>query len=421
MTTEQTHIVQEQQYGAYSSGEQEREITDLMLERALSTVGMEIPSRGDGWNTEATRDAIRHYAEAMGMDNPLYSDPEHASNTRWKGIIAPPTFYRTLARATKREWTPEELLRARDPLAGIHDWYAGTHTQWFRPMYVGDALTRRNFRGDYVEKRSEFTGRSVIAYNCTEAWNQRGELVVRVTSHSVRGARQRQWGERQKYAEIEPQTYAPEQLAEVDAAYERMELRGADPRYWDDVEIGEEVTPTVYGPLTISDMICFASANGSLMRGSRSHKFMYEHRKDHPRAFMVNSAGIPDIIEAVHWDSGLSQRTGNPMAYDYGDQRLAWMTHVLTNWISDDGWLLELDAQIRRFVYVGDTEYAKAKVTGKEIRNGQAIVQLDVWMEDQRGRITAPGRAEVMLPSREHGPIALPARFDDPPHGWYVT
>ena len=135
---------------------------------------------------------------------------------------------------------------------------------------------------------------------------------------------------------------------------------------------------------------------------------------------MVNRAGIPDIIEAVHWDDGLSQRTGNPLAYDYGPQRLSAMIHVMTNWMGDDGWLRMLDMQIRRFIYIGDTEWGKGRVIGKEIRNGEAIVQLEVWVEDQRGRITAPGNAEVMLPSRELGPVELPPKFESAPPGWYV-
>ena len=419
--TQQTesHIVANQGYGSYGSGEEERTITDEMMELAHSRVGAEQRVR-NGWNTEATRDAIRHFAECLGIDDPLYSDLEHASKTRWGGVIAPPHFYRTLGVAEQKEWTPEERERARDPMSGIHAWHAGEHIQWLHPVYAGDVLTPRSFQGDFVEKRSEFSGRSVLDYGCSEYWNQRGELVVRATGYGIRGGRQQEWGDRKKYADIEPQSYTAEDIAKIEADYDRMEIRGANPRYWEDVEVGEELTPTVYGPLTVSDMLSFASGHGILMRGSLAHKLAYEQRKKVPRAYMVNRAGIPDIIEAVHWDDGLSQRTGNPLAYDYGPQRLSAMIHVMTNWMGDDGWLRMLDMQIRRFVYVGDTEWGKGRVVGKEIRNGEAIVQIEVWVEDQRGRITAPGNAEVMLPSRELGPVELPPKFESAPPGWYV-
>ncbi len=414
-----SHIEKKQEYGAYSSGEEERQITELMLERRRDTVGLEMPSR-EGWMTEATRDGIRHYAQGMGIDDPLYSDPEYAKNTRWRGIIAPPMLHRRMSIAVEKHFTDEEKLKQRDALAGIHAWYAGEHVQWFRPVHVGDVLTARRFRGDCVEKKSAFAGRTVFDYNCHESWNQRGELVVKSTGYSIRGGRQRKWGERQKYATIEPQTYTAEDIERIDAEYERMEVRGSNPRYWEDVNVGDELTPTVYGPLTISDMLAFASGNGSLMKGSHAHILAYKQRKASPRSFFMNDAGIPDIIEAVHWDNGLSQRTGNPMAYDYGDQRVGWLCHVVTNWMGDDGWLKSLGSEFRRFIYIGDTVYAKGRVSNKEIRNNEARVEIDVWVEDQRGRITAPARAEVILPSRQLGPVQVPPVFEGPPPGWYV-
>ncbi|MSQ42262.1 MAG: acyl dehydratase [Dehalococcoidia bacterium] len=420
MVEQQPHIVGEQEYGTYVSGEEEREITDEMIALAKTRIGVESFRSRDGWNTEASRSAIRHYAHSLGMDNPLYSDPEYAAKTRWHGIVAPPTFSSTLGVAVKREVTPEQREQARDPLAGIHAWYAGTHTQFFRPIYIGDTLYRRNINGDYVEKRSEFTGRTVIDYGCIEASNQRGEMVQRSTGYSIRGGRQKKWGERQKYADIQPQTYTPEDIKKIEADYDRMEVRGANPRYWEDVQVGNELTPVVAGPLRLTDILAFASGSGLLMSGSDGFKLGYEQRKKIPRAWLVNRAGIPDVIEAVHWDHAISQRTGNPLAYDYGPQRTAIMTHVITNWMGDDGWLKMIDNQIRRFVYIGDTMWAKGRVTGKEQVNGESVVDLEVWVEDQRGRITAPGRAEVLLPSRERGPVAIPPTFASPPPGWYA-
>src|SRR5258708_3253967 len=61
------------------------------LAEARRLLGM--PIRVEQWNYEASRDAIRHYAWGIGDDNPLYCDPEYAVNTRWRGVIAPPTFF----------------------------------------------------------------------------------------------------------------------------------------------------------------------------------------------------------------------------------------------------------------------------------------------------------------------------------------
>jgi len=418
MVSQQPHVIQEQKYGTYASGDEEREITDELVELARSRVGAELRTR-DAWNTEASRSAIRHYAHSLGVDNPLYLNPEYAAQTRWQGIIAPPTFWTTLGIAPKREFTADERERARDPLAGIHGWYAGMNIQFIRPIHVGDTLTRRTMQGDFIEKQSAFSGRSIVDYACTEATNQRGELVIRSTARVVRGGRQKTWGERQKYADIEPQTYTPEDISRIDDDYARMEIRGANPRYWEDVNVGDELTPTVYGPLTVTSMMAFASGSGMAMIGSSAFKVAYDSRMKVPLSWIVNRAGIPDVIEAVHWDDGIAQRTGNPLAYDYGAARTAWMTHVITNWQGDDGWLRMIDTDIRRFVYIGDTVWAKGHVTGKRDVGGQAIVDIEVGVEDQRGRITAWCQAEVALPSRDSGPVRIPMSFESPPPGWY--
>ena len=36
------------------------------------------------------------------------------------------------------------------------------------------------------------------------------------------------------------------------------------------------------------------------------------------------------------------------------------------------------------------------------------MVDLELWAENQRGEVTAPGDATIILPSREHGPVVLP-------------
>ena len=44
-------------------------------------------------NQYCTTDLIRHYTDAIGdWRNPLWRNDEYARNTRWGGIIAPPTF-----------------------------------------------------------------------------------------------------------------------------------------------------------------------------------------------------------------------------------------------------------------------------------------------------------------------------------------
>ena len=399
-----------QHQGTMAEGE-ERELTDERIANARQRIGIEVPHTRP-FNEFATKDSIRHYAEGIGDINPLWVDEEYAEKTRWKGIIAPPSFYSSMGVSEKKTVTPEERELGRNGLQGLHGWYAGDRLEWFRPVYPGDRLTVKSFLEDLVEKRSQFSGRSVIGYNKNIYWNQRGELVLIHRSHGVTGGRQRQWGERQKYADIEPATYTPEEIARIDADYEGEEVRGSTPRYWEDVEVGEELPAVVKGPLTLTDIFNFNAGLGvEMYKGA--HRHAYEWRKRHPLGYSLNSHGIPDLIERVHWEDEASWKTGNPIAYDYGQQRKAWLCNVTSNWVGDDGWLWKQYNEFRRFVYVGDTSWVRGKVTGKYIQGEKCVVELDIWCEDQRGRNTAPGNATVLLPSREHGPVQTPVRPEE--------
>ena len=57
--------------------------------------------------------------------------------------------------------------------------------------------------------------------------------------------------------------------------------------------------------------------------------------------------------------------------------------------------------ECRRFNVYGDTQWLKGKVVGKHIENETPLVDLEIWAENQRGEVTAPGQATVILPSRD--------------------
>ena len=49
----------------------------------------------------------------------------------------------------------------------------------------------------------------------------------------------------------------------------------------------------------------------------------------------------------------------------------------------------------------GDTQWCKGKVTRKYVHDNAPLVDIEIWAENQRGEVTAPGHATVMLPSRD--------------------
>ena len=51
---------------------------------------------------------------------------------------------------------------------------------------------------------------------------------------------------------------------------------------------------------------------------------------------------------------------------------------------------------------------ARGRVARKYLHNGSPLVDVDIWAENQRGEVTAPGMATVQLPSR------------NPRHPWFT-
>jgi hypothetical protein len=57
---------------------------------------------------------------------------------------------------------------------------------------------------------------------------------------------------------------------------------------------------------------------------------------------------------------------------------------------------------------MGDTQWLRGTVVRKYLADGRPAVDLDLAAENQRGEVTTPGHATILLPSREHGAVRLP-------------
>jgi acyl dehydratase len=114
-----------------------------------------------------------------------------------------------------------------------------------------------------------------------------------------------------------------------------------------------------------------------------------------------NSYNIPDVPERVHWEDEMAQAVGTPAAYDYGPERVSWMSHLMTNWIGDDGWLSGLNAKIVRHNPVGDTLYLSGTVTKKYQKDGQAFVHCDLLAVNQDGERSCEAEAVALLPLKK--------------------
>jgi acyl dehydratase len=399
-------------------------LTDESFERSRARIG--IPLRiNPAHITEVNADASRHFCYGYGDDNPLYCDPEYGGKTRWGSLVAPPNFTYCMGESAAPELTPaQKRLLKGDPFAGLGSYQAAMEFEYYRPLLAGHRCRVIRAQVGVEDKPSRFGGRTAHVTHDFLYANGRGEIVtiqrgtwINAERHATRaraesrsesgadagagagsgaGAGAGSGGTRP--VSFEP--YTDEQLAEIDAAYDAEDRRGARPRYFEDVDVGEEIQPRVKGPLTVTDLIVWHIGWGMQLTPPGAFGIARKVRRKAPGLYPPNARNIPDTVQRLHWDGERARELGIATNYDYGGMRETWLTHALTDWMGDDGWLFKLRCEHRGFNYVGDTTWVRGTVVDKVQAEGRNEVHLEVGCWNQRGEQTTPGRAVVLLPSR---------------------
>ncbi len=367
-------------------------ITDEALDSLRKRIGVPIENTAEPWCYEATRDNIRHYAHGIGDDNPLWCDPAYAAKTRYGGIIALPSFLFATSRI---------VSGYVGGLPGVHAMWAGAEWTWHRPVLRNDTITTEASLKELIEHQTRFAGRAIQQIYRVKFFNQRGDEVAEAESWCFRTDRDEAREKGTKYAEVraKPQTaYTDDQLADIYKHYEDENVRGATPRYWEDVAVGEALPTMVKGPMTVTGFIAYAQGWGGLY--IRANKLAWKLVHAHPGLGIKNRFGILDCPERVHWEEEFALMVGAPGAYDYGPERCSWLTHHLTNWMGDDGFLRQATSRIRRHNPAGDTLFIRGHVTRKFAADGRYLVQIAQEARNQDGELSATGSGVVELPSR---------------------
>jgi acyl dehydratase len=152
--------------------------------------------------------------------------------------------------------------------------------------------------------------------------------------------------------------------------------------YWEDVKVGAEVTPLPKVATTL---------------------------------MLVKWAGASGDFNPLHYDEQFAASAGTGKPVVHGALKRQWLIHLMTDWIGDEGTLKKFSCQYRAFDYPrlmktgsephdGETWLCKGKVATKYIEGNERLVDCDIWLENGKGEITTPGKATVILPSREASP-----------------
>lgn len=369
-------------------------ITEQGMDALRQRIGVKIENTLEPWCHEATRDNIRHYAHGIGDDNPLWCDPDYAADTAYGGIVAPPSFLFACSRI---------ISGYVGGLPGVHAMWAGADFTWHSVTRRNDEIHTEASLKDLIVHDTQFSGRAVQQIYHVRFFNGGGDLLAEADSWCFRTDRDAAREEGTKYTELREKPdveYSDADLAEFFKHYEEEDVRGATPRYYEDVAVGDAVPRIVKGPMTVTGFIAYAQGWGGLY--IRANKLAWKQVKAHRGLGIKNKYGIPDCPERVHWEDEFATRVGAPAAYDYGPERCSWMTHHLTNWMGDSGFLRSCYTEIRRHNPVGDMLFIDGTVKRKFVEDGLGYVEVEQQAVQQDGELSARGHGVVRLPMRKN-------------------
>jgi acyl dehydratase len=376
----------------------EGKITDEALSNLKSKVGKKL--RSEIGNELACKETITRFVRGVGDTNPLWNDEEYAGKTRYGGLAAPPSWLYSVIGAG-----------AQFGLPGVHGFHSGDDWEFFIPVMLGDRIKSEETFTGFEEKTGDFARRMIIEHRERLYFNQRDELVARARGSVIRVERGSA-REKGKYSKIQiPHPWSEEELKKVEKEVLDEKVRGNQVRYWEDVQIGEALPVCVKGPLGVTDEIAFMSGNGGIYL--KAHRAALVDYARHPAwAFRDPDTFAFEPMPSVHYSASAARAAGLPQAYAIGVQMSSWVINLITNWMSDEGWLKTCNCEYRNFIFLSDVVWLRGKVVSKYVdENNEYCVDIETSGFNQRGENTMPGKSTVILPSRGVGSYPVVKRI----------
>ena len=144
-------------------------LTEEMIQKAI---GQKSAPR----SSDIEKGAIIKFAQAIEDDNPVYNDEQAARESRYGGLIAPPTFLRSVG--VDRPEYPFDMPFTR-LLDGGSDW------EYFYTVRAGDRITAVAEIAD-INERTGRMGLMIITSIVVTYSNQFDQVAATQTSTSIR-------------------------------------------------------------------------------------------------------------------------------------------------------------------------------------------------------------------------------------------
>jgi len=351
---------------------------------------------------------IRRWAQGMQNPNPLYYDDRFAAEGRFGRIVAPQSF--AVATDVGHGATPA----IQGTIPGSHMIFGGDEWWFFGPrIEPGDNIKGERMLFDYRVTETRFAGPTMFSRGDTTYINQRGEMIAKQRSTSIRylaGEARR----RAQFSEKDDPEWSDDALADIEEqkfAYYAT-FRGRDKLLWKDVNDGDRLPTRPIGPHTLMsfttewrafNMNIWGAADYWGVSTTDAAGWLPEMSRDPTKAAIdpTRADGLYQGPSRGHVQPRYARLIGMPRGYGYGATMGAWILDYLSNWSGEWGEIVHSNAQYRNPAFTGDATFLNGTVTGKDIDpgTGDHLAFVEYTMTNQRDDVMAKGTAEISLPN----------------------
>jgi hypothetical protein len=369
-----------------------------------------VPLGGGQYYDEIHVNDIRRWAQGMANPNPRFYDKDYAAQSVQGRIVAPQSFTVNCTVGHGAEPAIQGYIPGTHMLFGGDEWW------FYGPrIYPGDRFHSDRMLFDYVVKQTKFAGPTMFSRGDTTYINQRGEVVAKQRSTSIRYLAEEAVRLAGGYGEArnDPE-WTDEQLEEINKQkfdYYRSFLDlGHDKRLF--VKVGDRLPTRPIGPHTVMSFTtewrsytftvwgsCYDEGRSS----SQEAGWLPEMSRNQEAAKVDPSEadGLYKGPSRGHVQPRYARLIGMPRAYGYGATMGAWCLDYLENWGGEHSFVLHTDIKYRGPALTGDATYLNGEVIDIDYDDpsGQPVAKVAVRMTNQKDEIMAQGTAEVRLPA----------------------
>ncbi|MGH7341483.1 MAG: FAS1-like dehydratase domain-containing protein [Candidatus Rokuibacteriota bacterium] len=353
---------------------------------------------------------LRRWAQGMQNPNPLYFDEQYAAESRFGKLVAPQSF----AVCTDTSHGAGPAIQGTIP--GQHMIFGGDEWWFFGPpIEPGDRITHDRMLFDYKVAETKFSGPTMFSRGDTTYINQRGQVVCKQRSTSVRylaeNARRKGF-----FADRVRKQWSEQELEELEKKkmdyYQSFYDLGHEKRLF--VRVGDKLPTRPIGPHTIASFttewrsyimtVWGASREETALENSTLEAGWLPEMSRDPEAAKVDPSHADGLYKGPsrgHVQEQYAQLIGMPREYGYGASMGAWILDYVTNWVGEWGFVVHSNFQYRSPALTNDATFLDGEVA--EIRedrsSGRLLAVVRCVMTNQDAEVMASGQAEILLPT----------------------